>query len=256
MPGAGHQTREHVRDVGISMTGEGSNPKVLLVRGGWTGHEPQETSAIVARRLKQVGFDVDMADSLAVYRDAARMERIDLIVQCWTMGEISNEEIAGLLGAIRSGTGLSGWHGGLCDSFRASTAYQFAIGGQWVAHPGGKIDYRVDVVPSQTSDPIVRGMDHFTVHSEQYYLHVDPANEVLATTTFRRCDEAPWIDGCVMPVAWKRSYGAGRVFYSSIGHDTQDFDVPEVLELIVRGSSWASRRRPEVTVAGLRTVSE
>lgn len=238
------------------MTEKGGSPKVLLVHGGWAGHEPEETSTIVARRLEQVGFDVDMADSLAVYRHAARMERTDLVVQCWTMGEISNEETAGLLEAVRSGTGLSGWHGGLCDSFRASTAYQFATGGQWVAHPGGKIDYQVDVVPSRTSDPIVRGMNQFMVHSEQYYLHVDPANEVLATTTFRGCDEAPWIEGCVMPVVWKRSYGAGRVFYSSIGHDVQDFDVPEVLDLVVRGSIWASRRKPEVTAAGLRTADE
>lgn len=238
------------------MTEDGRNPRALLVQGGWAGHEPREMSTIVAQRLEQAGFDIDMVDSLTVYRDAARMEQTDLVVQCWTMGEISSEEVSGLLDAIRSGTGLSGWHGGLCDSFRASTAYQFATGGQWVAHPGGKIDYRVDVVPGRANDPVVRGMGQFTVHSEQYYLHVDPANEVLATTTFHGCDEAPWIEGCVMPVVWKRSYGTGRVFYSSIGHDVQDFGVPEVLELVVRGSIWAARRSPHGTTASVRAIGE
>jgi type 1 glutamine amidotransferase len=78
------------------------------------------------------------------------------------------------------------------------------------------------------------------MHSEQYYMHVDPSNQVLATTTFS--DEFhDWIAGTVMPVVWTRRWGAGRVFYSSLGHVAADFDVPEAKEIVRRGLLWASR---------------
>ena len=94
----------------------------------------------------------------------------------------------------------------MADSFRNSTEYQFMVGGQWVAHPGNIIDYTVQI--TNRDDPITAGLNDFSMHSEQYYLHVDPSNEVLATTTFSG-EYAPWIDGCVMPVVWKRKWGEG-----------------------------------------------
>ena len=78
------------------------------------------------------------------------------------------------------------------------------------------------------------------MHSEQYYMHVDPGNEVLATTTFDG-HVCPWIDGTVMPVIWKRHYGKGRVFYCSLGHNEADFiRRPQIAEIIARGVAWAA----------------
>jgi type 1 glutamine amidotransferase len=71
-------------------------------------------------------------------------------------------------------------------------------------------------------------------------MHVDPSNEVLATTTFQTAS-APWVNGTVMPVVWKRMYGQGRVFYSAIGHSTKEFEIPEVREITKRGLLWAAR---------------
>ena len=137
-----------------------------------------------------------------------------------------------------SGVGFGGWHGGMGDSFRNHPDYQFIVGGQWVAHPGGVIDYRVNI--TNHADPITAGLEDFDMHSEQYYMHVDPSNEVLATTTFDG-EILPWIKGTVMPVAWKRQWGAGKVFYSSLGHVAKDFDVPEAREIVRRGLLWAAR---------------
>jgi uncharacterized protein len=219
-----------------------TQPRALVVRGGWAGHDPIETTDRMIPILKEAGFEIEVSGSLEPYADAATMEAVDLIVQCWTMGEITPEQLEGLLGAVSAGTGLVGWHGGLCDAFRNTPAYQFMTGGQWVAHPGGKIDYAVTFLKSGHSEAIVAGLDDFQLHSEQYYLHVDPSNTVLATTTFQGTDDAPWTNGCVMPVAWKRTYGHGKIFYSALGHDVGDFDIPQVRELILRGGQWASRR--------------
>ncbi|MGH2532901.1 MAG: ThuA domain-containing protein [Thermomicrobiales bacterium] len=210
----------------------------LLVWGGWDGHEPKQCVDIFAPYLHGQGYDVQIADTLDVYLDAARLHALDLIVPVWTMGTITPEQEAGLLAAVESGVGIAGWHGGMADSFRNNPTYQFMVGGQWVAHPGNVIDYTVAI--TNHDDPITAGLTDFQMHSEQYYLHVDPSNEVLATTTFSG-EHAPWIDGTVMPVVWKRRWGNGRVFYSSLGHKAHDFAVPEVMTIVERGMRWATR---------------
>jgi hypothetical protein len=214
------------------------NKKALIVWGGWEGHEPQQCAAIFAPILEAEGFEVEVSDTLDSYLDAEKMHSLSLIVPIWTMGTITNEQEAGLLEAVKSGVGIAGWHGGMADSFRNNTEYQWMVGGQWVAHPGNVIDYQVNI--TRPDDPIVAGLDDFWMHSEQYYMHVDPSNEVLATTTFQT-DVAPWVNGTVMPVVWKRMWGEGRVFYSSLGHKAHDFDVPEAKEIQRRGMLWAAR---------------
>jgi type 1 glutamine amidotransferase len=210
----------------------------LFVAGGWEGHEPQQCVERFAPVLRDQGYEVQVADSLDVYLDRERMRALDLIVPVWTMGTITPEQEAGLLGAVESGVGIAGWHGGMADAFRNNPAYQFMVGGQWVAHPGNIIHYTVNI--SRPDDPIVAGLNDFRMHSEQYYLHVDPSNNVLATTTFG-CEYVAWISGTVMPVVWKRRYGSGRVFYCSLGHHASDFDVPEAKTIVERGMVWATR---------------
>lgn len=217
------------------------NQKTALINwGGWEGHEPEACATLFADLLTREGFGVTVVSDLSVYEDETALRAFDLIVPAWTMSEISGAQEAGLLGAVRSGVGIAGWHGGMADSFRNNPNYQWLVGGQWVAHPGNIIPYRV--VITAPDDPITAGLQDFEMHSEQYYLHTDPSNEVLATTTFSgEYEDAPWIAGTVMPVAWKRRYGAGRVFYSSLGHVRQDFEVPEAQTLMLRGLLWAAR---------------
>ena len=209
-----------------------------MVWGGWDGHEPKQCVDIFAPILREKGFDVEVSDTLDSYLNREKMLGLSLVVPMWTMGTITKEQEAGLLEAVKSGVGIAGWHGGMADSFRNNTEYQWMVGGQWVAHPGNVIDYEVNII--NHDDPITAGLKDFKMHSEQYYMHVDPSNEVLATTTFNG-EIAPWIAGTVMPVVWKRMYGKGRVSYCSLGHVAKDFDVPEAKEIVVRGMMWAAR---------------
>jgi hypothetical protein len=206
----------------------------LVVHGGWEGHEPKQVAEVFAGVLRRHGFGVEMSNTLDAYLDVEKLKRLDLIVPEWTMGTITKEQWAGLNQAVQSGVGIAGVHGGMGDSFRQNTDYQFMVGGQWVAHPGGVIDYRVHIVDHV--DPVTAGLSNFNMRSEQYYMHVDPSNHVLATTTFE-------CSGCTMPVVWKRTWGKGRVFYSSLGHVAKDFDVPEALTIIERGMLWAAAGR-------------
>lgn len=211
--------------------------KALFVWGGWPGHEPAKCRDIFVPWLLEQGFDVHVDSTLDVYTDSTYMASLDLIIQIMTMSEISEEQEKGLLTAIENGVNIAGWHGGLADAFRNNPKYQFMVGGQWVAHPGGIIDYEVNII--NHDDPITRGLNDFKMHSEQYYMHVDPIIEVLATTTFNG-DYAWWIDGVTMPVVWKKKYGKGRVFYSSLGHVSKDFEVQEALIIMKRGILWSA----------------
>jgi hypothetical protein len=212
--------------------------KALVIYGGWDGHAPKETSNLVAGDLRAAGFDVLVSDTLDALLEAEKLKTYDLIVPNWTMGQISGEQEKALVSAVEAGAGLGGFHGGMGDAFRSACNFQFVVGGQFVAHPDNMRDYVVHI--AKASDPIVAGLKDFSVHSEQYYMHVDPSNEVLATTTFET-KSAPWVNGTVMPVVWKRRYGAGRVFYQSMGHGPKEFEVPEVREITRRGLLWAAR---------------
>ncbi len=210
---------------------------VLIVYGGWDGHDPKETSHLFAGLLEAAGLKVTLSESLDSFLDDELMGSIDMAVPVYTMSSITREQEAGLLEAVRErGVSVGGWHGGMADAFRNNTEYQFMVGGQWVAHPGNIIDYRVNVTDGE--HPITAGIADFAMRSEQYYMHTDPSNTVLATTTFNG-EHAFWIDGAVMPVVWTRAYGKGKIFYSSLGHVIGDFDVPEAREIVRRGLLWA-----------------
>lgn len=207
--------------------------QALIVWGGWDGHQPKETAEIMAQALTEDGFSVEVATSQEAYADEAKLKSLDLIINNWTMGDIASEHLTPLLNAVQSGVGFGGIHGGMCDAYRTQTEYQFMCGGQWVAHPGGIRTYMVNIGPEP--DPITAGIEDFEVTSEQYYLHVDPIIRVLATTTF------PDYDNVVVPVTWQKRYGAGKVFYCSLGHSADVLAMPPVLTMVRRGLAWAAK---------------
>jgi type 1 glutamine amidotransferase len=86
----------------------------------------------------------------------------------------------------------------------------------------------------------MKGLADFRMRSEQYYMLVDPGVEVLATTTFSG-EVLPAIKDVVMPVVWRKMYGRGRIFNSTLGHVASDFNVAEAKEIMKRGMLWAAR---------------
>ncbi|MFK0156331.1 ThuA domain-containing protein [Streptomyces sp. NPDC090499] len=220
----------------------GTTPKhALVVRGGWDGHVPVPAGDRCAAALKEDGYAVTVSDTLDSYLDAGLLAGTDLIVQCWTMGSITGEQSAGLAAAVRAGTGLAGWHGGIVDAFRSDTRYQLMTGGQFVHHPRRFSTYEVRPRPEHAGHPVLAGIEPFTVTTEQYYLHMDPAAEVLADSVYEPDPDHPELDATVVPVVWTRRWGAGRVFVITIGHNLADLDVPEVDTMLKRGMRWATR---------------
>jgi len=214
-----------------------ADKKVLVVWGGWEGHKPELFASHVENWLITEKADYKINNGLDAYDDYDELIKYDLIIQSVTMDEISKKQEENLLKAVLSGVGIAGAHGGLVDSFRKNTNYQFMIGGQWVAHPGNIIKYKVKML----EDELTSGLSDFEIVSEQYYMHYDPNVKIIAETKFN--DEIyPWINNVVMPIAWKKMYGKGKVFFISIGHDPDEFMVyKDGWELLTRGFMWAVR---------------
>jgi len=226
--------------------------KALITWGGWDGHEPEQVAALFRGILEADGMQVEVHDSLDCLADAAHLATLDLIVPVWTMSKIEKDHAVNVSEAVARGTGIAGVHGGMCDAFRENVLWQFMTGANWVAHPGGDgIEYTVNIVDCDS--PLTRGIKDFAVKSEQYYLHVDPGNHVLATTDFPAFNWYHSPNGRVaMPVAWTKRWGMGRVYYNALGHHADVLDHGPALEMIRRGLIWASHGREAAEVAGER----
>ena len=228
--------------------------KALILQGGWDGHEPQLTSKRFERLLQKHDYEVIVSDTLEILADADMVMNLDLIVACWTMGEIKEEYVETISKAVAKGVGLAGCHGGMCDSFRQNVQWQFITGGQWISHPGGDgVNYTVNIATG--SSPITQGLCHFPVCSEHYYLHIDPSIEILATTRFPivpyyHISNKP-VD---MPIAWTKFWGNGRVFYTALGHHDDVFDnSPNAQIMMERGMIWAGEGKAYALENGLTT---
>ena len=213
--------------------------RALVVRGGWPGHSPVETTDVVIPWLTEAGLTVSVTDDLDCLLDVPLLQELSLIVPCWTMGRMSAEHAAGLSAAVAGGTGLAGWHGGIVDAFRGRPEYLQLVGGQFVAHPGGMVDHSIDIVPGRADHEIVAGLpNRIDVHTEQYWVLSDDLDEVLATTTIAAGDT--WDRPVTCPAVWTRRWGSGRVFVCTVGHAVEDLLTPEIATIVRRGLLWAA----------------
>ena len=227
--------------------------QALVVRGGWDGHMPVETTELFLPFLREHGFDVRVEGGTAVYADEGFMDTVDLVVQVNTMNTIETEEFRGLQRAVLNGAGMAGWHGGIADSYRNTADYLHMIGGL-CAHPAGKdpaervgdqsdnyIPYTVHITDYGKTHPITEGIEDFELVTEQYWVLSDEYDDVLATTTQEVRSWDAWNRPVTSPAIWTRQWGKGRIFVSAPGHRLEIVESRPVRTIIERGMLWAAR---------------
>jgi uncharacterized protein len=215
--------------------------RALVVRGGWDGHVPVEATDLFIPDLTDAGFSVTVSEDLDVYCDERLLAATDLIVQCWSIGTLTDQQSAGLISAVHAGTGFAGWHGGVVGTFTDNRDYLRMVGGLFLFHPEQFLEYEVTIDRGHADHPIVAGLDDFRVVTEQYWMLTDGLNEELATTVYSPSAGQHGGPPILMPVVWTRRWGAGRIFFSAIGHRVADLTHPTVHTLTRRGLVWASR---------------
>jgi type 1 glutamine amidotransferase len=228
--------------------------RALIVRGGWEGHHPVESTELFLPFLQSNGYDIRVEESPDVYADADAMRATDLIVQCVTMSEITHEQVSGLREAVAAGTGLTGWHGGIADSYRASSDYMQLVGGQFATHPSREpsqlregseennyLTYTITMTELGRRHPITDRTEDFELTTEQYWVLHDDLIDVLATTTHPVRQWHPWHRPIHSPAIWTRLWGRGRIVVTTPGHSLEILHDANVRTVIERGMLWASR---------------
>ena len=213
--------------------------RAMVFYGGWPGHYPKIICDYSLEHFLK-DFEVDVFDNLDILT-SVRLLDYDVIIPIWTVEKLTVNQEAAIITAVEHGVGLATWHG-TADAFNDNHLFKFMLGGQFICHPGDFVEYSVDI--SDKDHTITEGLGAFKVVSEQYFVHVDPNNHVLATTTFKG-QRYPWLAGQSCPAAWTRMWGKGRVFYQSVGHTVNELAIPEVYEMTKRGIAWAADGRAE-----------
>ncbi|MCU1478688.1 MAG: hypothetical protein JWQ64_3381 [Subtercola sp.] len=235
------------------MIGMARQKLALIVRGGWEGHQPVETTDSFIPFLRTHGYEVVVASSPSPYADTEFMSSVDLVVQCVTMSTAEKAEVDGLRAAVAAGTGLVGWHGGIVDSYRNSADYLQLVGGQFANHPaaspgqltGNQSDYyvahRIAFTEAGSEHFITTGIADFDLDTEQYWVLTDDYNDVLATTTLPARPGDPWRRPIIRPAVWTRNWAEGRIVVCTPGHNVEVLKNVNVRTIIERGMLWASR---------------
>lgn len=218
-------------------------PRVLYLYGGWPGHNPYGIAEWMRGLLDGLGFEVEESNDVFVLDQD--LTGYDLILNNWNNGTLHEtltpSQETQLLSAVEQGTGFVSWHGGGA-AFRGSVMYHLMLGADVFYHPAGegvRHPYPLRVV--DPTHPVMAGVEDSGAASEQYYMNVDPRNHVLLETVFDG-EHMPWLDGQVMPQAWVKTWGEGRVFYSALGHYLEDLTSPSVERMMRQGIAWATRR--------------
>jgi uncharacterized protein len=225
----------------------------LVVRGGWSGHQPVETTELFVPFLQRHGFLVRIEESPEVYADLDYMPTVDLIVQSMSRSRIEMNQFLGLQAAVEAGAGMAGWHGGIVASYPNTAQYLHMIGAQFVEHPGKHPDERtgeqsdsyvahtVNITELGRQHPITRDIADFDLVTEQYWVLHDDYLDVLATTTQAVRPWDPWHRPVTSPVIWTRQWGKGRIFVCTPGHKVDILQDPNVRMIVERGLLWAAR---------------
>lgn len=206
-------------------------------RGSKPVSKPRGSANWIATELEELGYTVTIVTTMDCMDDADALKKYDLIVPCWTGGLITEKQMENFSDAVKAGAGVAGLHGDMAFACCDNPKYEEMIGGIFLKHPY-KGPYTVDIcLPDH---PVTQGLPaSFEYDSEKFLLRTSPEITVLATTDYTSIDP-----DLKMPVSWVKTWGKGRIFYTTLGHkpsaDYQQF--PDAKRLFINGIRWAGRK--------------
>lgn len=168
----------------------------------------------------------------------ARLAEVQAVFFANTTGSIGIPDMEAFLGWIRSGGAFLGAHSAT-DTYRDVAAFVEMIGGAFDTH-GQVVEAEVRV--ADASHPSVAHVaPGFRITDEWYrFRDLAPGRHVLLAF-----DRVP-PDGlgtagepADLPLAWHRSYGSGRVFYTALGHTREVWEDPRFRRHVREAIRWA-----------------
>jgi len=191
------------------------------------------------------------------YFEPAKLKQFDAVLFLNTTGEClkANKKVKGggereemlknsLLDFVKAGGGIAGFHSAT-DTYKKWKEYNEMMGGVFAGHPwggGSKVWVKIDD-PKHTLTPGFKGAS-FQITDEIYQFRADTGLRTNQRVLLS-------LDGSKMdlkrgnrkngdyPVAWVRTYGKGRCFYSSLGHNAHIYWDERILPFYLAGLQFA-----------------
>jgi type 1 glutamine amidotransferase len=213
---------------------EDTVPNVLILSG--PNHGFDRSAPLIDAFLQRAGITTTLTDDKGVLA-SSELARFDVVVlgTGFTrperqpdgtrrfVSELTVEQAEGLFAYVRGGKGFLGIHG--TGWWIGGEAVRL-VGGHANWHPPG-LEFTVHI--EDPAHPITQGIADFTVQDEIYMSAWDPAIHVLATATWAERKH---------PMAWIHRYGAGRVFYTTLGHGPSTFEHPAMQRFLTNAVLW------------------
>lgn len=178
-----------------------------------------------------------------VVRDLApgALADIDGVFFANTTGNLGMPDVAAFVAWIEAGHGFMGAHSA-ADTYHDEPAYLQMLGGEFVRHGA---QAQVALRAEQANHPATTGLPQpYTVFDEIYEFRSNPRG---TATVLLSADRHP-DDGHAeagqpgdYPLSWTREPGAGRVFYTALGHREDVWMSPQFQQHVLGGIRWALR---------------
>lgn len=207
--------------------GAATSRNVLMLIGG--AYHPFQACAEIARKCLAAGgrYDLTVTDDRNVL--ARPLNKLDAVIIYTCGGEFSPNQQAGLVKYVHSGGGLVAVHSANSVS-DDNKDYVALVGSRFDTHPPDLL--HIDVKIADPSHPATARLGDFSMLDELYVLKdLAPDIHVLATTVYNLAE---------IPVMYCRQPGKGRVFYISLGHSTQQWEVSSFQRSLLSGLDWAA----------------
>jgi type 1 glutamine amidotransferase len=160
-------------------------------------------------------------DSVAAMKEAAKLEK-------------------GFISYIKNGGGVMAMHGGIVMQNK-SMAFSEMMGGSFDYHPKQQ---EIEVKLVDANHPLLSAFngEGFTHMDEPYMFNKDYVNKNFKPLLYFESAKIKGkrnTDGdAIRYISWIKSYGKGRVFYTSPSHNAQSFSNPALLQFFLDGLQY------------------
>jgi type 1 glutamine amidotransferase len=208
----------------------------ILIYSGTTGYRHESIPAGIAAVTsiaKKRGLAVEASEDPNVFSaDSLKRFRAIVLLSCTTDPKnpasewLTGSRRAALQQFVHRGGGILAIHAA-ADSHYHWPWYGKMIGGHFARHPQG--------TPTGTIRMLATGETRSRTDEWYYFDDWDPTSHLLVTLDPQSIGEA---DVNPNPMTWTRKVEGGRVFYTAMGHTTENYSEPWFLDQLAEGLDW------------------
>lgn len=239
-----------IGNVAVAQTVQWNDVSILVYVKNGEGyvHDNIENSVKAIQEIgASTGFSVDVSDNPVDFSDE-NLKKYDVLVFSNTNNDVfdTDAQRVALMRYIQAGGGFVGLHSA-SGTERNWPWFKRLLGGTFDWHEPGQ-DFAVNIVdgehPSVTHLPAVwkREKDEcYYLKEMEVNLHVIAVNDLTTIDEVR--EKRPITFGDKFPSVWCHEFDGGRSWYTSLGHQKEDYDDPNLRKHILGGIQWAIGRQ-------------